>query len=373
MAGESSSQSEATRSRRPGPPPPANSRDWEVGLCDCWYIGTGCCLVAFCLPCIGDRFVQGLALSKMEKNTAVLFHCICASFPMARNYFAEAYQLKSRPGWNCCIGCCCRPCHAAQLYGHVLIAGPPTTLPQTNPTFAAHFGGMPVDWKDTVCLDPCNCLHTGLLCHCISAGHVAQVTNLPVWVPCLYSNYCFNHHILRVDLGVPGSTNWNDCIEPLICFVLAFVLGGAMAPCCCCYYAQMLENERNLVRKAVKIQAPRLLLQPYDIDEVPTNETSSSSITITHQPKTNGVEMINDTRQGRSPHRHRPPTSSESIDPPPETATSTSHSNPVRGWIDWLEARFGPDLSVAPLQFTRSVSRRQCGPPPSEQPEATTE
>jgi len=370
-----------------GPPPvgaaqapaPAPAPDWEIGLCDCHAIPSACCCLAF-VPCCGDQLVTASALSQMEGGRNTSFHYAFASSCMARNYVAEAYQLPSRPGWNCCLGCCCRGCSAAQLYGHVRFAGPPATKPPTNEAFASNFAGVPKDWKDTVCLDPCNCLHMCLFLHCISAAHVATVADVPFWLPCLYSNYCFNHHVLRVDLGVPGSACWNDCLEPLVCCLLVIPpVTPAGVPGCCCYYAQMLENERKLITQAVKTNAPRMMLQN---DAIRGLQLKGGTVAqSTTRPKNHRDDDQDDddrdddddqdddhpqaaTARRRTRKKHlssSSPLSSEEAQGPTHQLTSSSSSVAAEasfhGWISWLESKFGTiDLTfIGPMQIARTV------------------
>lgn len=233
--------------------------EWAVGLCACQGVGCFYCMLAF-VPC-GDRLVAGLALSEMEGGGVCCFHTFCASLPISRAYMREVYGVHGSPGWDLCAGMCCRPCVATQMLSHVRVLGAAPNFPEVNPDLAANYGGLPAQCKECSCMDPCHMLHTLLCCQCESASHLAAATGLPMWLPICYSCYCYNHHIIRRNFGVPGSSMYNDCVEPFFCcwlglqFVVVFPL-----IICCCYYTQMLENERMLIKRAAHDGMPRLLL-----------------------------------------------------------------------------------------------------------------
>mmetsp|Transcript_1802 Transcript_1802/g.2399 ORF Transcript_1802/g.2399 Transcript_1802/m.2399 type:complete len:376 (+) Transcript_1802:40-1167(+) len=241
-----------------------NHRDWETGLCDVCYIGRPCCCLAF-VPCVGDSLVTAYALAQMESTSSVCFHFMCSPGPMARNYMAAAYGLESKPGLNCCLACCCRCCSAAQMYGHVIISGPIKKTEINSIDFAAHYAGLPRECNDIACFDPCNCVHNTLCLHCVSSSHLVAITGLPAWL-CCYTTYCLNHHILRINFGVPGLTYWNDCIEPSLCFSFMFIPGVNVfcGWCCAIYFSQQLENERSIIKYALSNNASRFFLVASD-------------------------------------------------------------------------------------------------------------
>lgn len=239
-----------------------DKNDWEVGLFDCCYLGSCKCVLAF-IPCVGDRLVLAEALSEMEGGGSTCFHYVCMTGPVGRTYMRRAYGIKGRAGNDCCLASCCRGCVAAQMLGHVYIAGPPVArFPPTNPELSSNFVAMPREWRHCVCLDPCNVLHILMCAQCTSAAHAAAVTGMPAWIFCCYSCYCVNHHIVRMNYGIPGTSQWNDCLEPFLCLGINFAVFPLFVTplCSCCYFVQMLENERLVIKNAAERGLPKAFL-----------------------------------------------------------------------------------------------------------------
>ena len=240
-------------------------------------------MAAFC-GC--SQCVMGSALAKMEGNDACdvcTFHTCCTSAPMARNYLRVSYGIKGYPGWECLAALLFAPCSAAQMMGHVMKAGPPSNLPPQNPEFNDNFGGLPSDWKDTVCLDPVNMLCITCFAPCEQASHVSTASGLPVWLSLLCSNYCASHHILRVNYGAPGNVCWGDCWEPLLCLYILPPIPFA-GICTCFYTAQQMENERAWIKKSNDLGTPRLMLNYAPVEGGAPHAVDHDNYVTTTQP-----------------------------------------------------------------------------------------
>lgn len=226
------------------------------------------------------------------------FFAWCGSSPLSRSYMREVYRIPGDAGWDCCLFYCCRGCVAAQMLGQVYIAGPPDTYPATNDDLTSNFIALPSECRDCVCLDPCNLVHSVLCLQCLSSAHVTAATGLPAWISCCYSSYCLNHHVIRMNYGIPGSTQWNDCLEPCLCFLLFIppltIVGITIS---LCYYTQMAENERVVIKKAAEKGLPRLFLSSKigAITSQPQFESETATAVTVEQPgspggATNGLD-----------------------------------------------------------------------------------
>lgn len=234
--------------------------EWEAGLCDCTYLGRCCCCLAF-VPICGDRIVMARALSEMEGGDVFCFYLWCLRAPLARAYMREVYGIPGSVGWDCCLTYVCCSCVAAQMLSHVYIKGPADQMPAANEELTSNFVALPSDWKNCACFDPCNCLHTLCCLPCMSSAHLTAATGLPAWISCCYSCYCMNHHILRVNYGIPGTAHWNDCVEPCICASFLIPPLSPVAFLTYCYYTQMMQNERLAIKQASMRGLPRLLMK----------------------------------------------------------------------------------------------------------------
>jgi hypothetical protein len=219
------------------------------------------------------------------------------------------YGVRGRPGWDVCAALCpcTASCAACQLAAHVAAKGPSPFLPPPN----SRLGPLPRRGSSSalypsVCSDPCAlaltwypprnlragsvrvdsdrfscnrhvfawslaCVLCGSLTSpCTRAAQGATLTGLPFWAHFFCSSFCLDHHLTRVNFGLPGSDLWLDCYEPCCCRVLIHcLLPGVGTLICCLYTAQTLENDRLLVAQATLVGAPKLMLNSEVTLELP--------------------------------------------------------------------------------------------------------
>lgn len=86
------------------------SRPWSTGLCEC-HQNCGICIRSFCCPCCSTASAR-----TDYDGSSWLFNLVCATPCAVRNIIREGkFNIEGDCLTDCCIGCFCVPCSAAQM------------------------------------------------------------------------------------------------------------------------------------------------------------------------------------------------------------------------------------------------------------------
>mmetsp|Transcript_4314 Transcript_4314/g.6105 ORF Transcript_4314/g.6105 Transcript_4314/m.6105 type:complete len:349 (-) Transcript_4314:373-1419(-) len=317
---------------------------FDTGLCDCCAASACCCFVSFCLPC-GSRCVAARAMAQMEDDKCgsllCCWYCCCASHVMMRGLARTVYGIYGSPGNDTCIGCCCTSCSAIQILNHANKNDIPKQPPE-NPAFDyVHEKGCfssPAG-DGAVCSDPINCCFLCALCTEESASHGSQTTGLPFWFHYCCGNYFVHHHIIRIQNGVPGSTCWHDCWQPLCC---ALFWPTVFCPCISYYFAQQIFNEYNVIKQAAKYDQPRLF------DPLAAN---AIAINVPIRP-----QAVYQQYHQSSHHSHNNPSQRNFVSQQPQPTTAVAQHNYVDVDLQQGEEKNGEGAAIPMVVLDASAA-----------------